>query len=100
MTKQRKLTMTDTTAVQVSILAQRYTLTCPAGKEANLRQAAENLDQILQDIKSSGRVMGLERMAVMAALNMSAELIDTQEQLINLETALEHLDKRVNDSLS
>ena len=44
--------------------------------------------------------MGLERMAVMAALNMSAELIDTQEQLINLETALEHLDKRVNDSLS
>jgi cell division protein ZapA len=65
-----------------------------------LRQAAENLDQILQDIKSSGRVMGLERMAVMAALNMSAELIDTQEQLINLETALEHLDKRVNDSLS
>jgi cell division protein ZapA (FtsZ GTPase activity inhibitor) len=39
-------------------------------------------------------------MAVMAALNMSAELIDTQEQLINLETALEHLDKRVNDSLS
>jgi|TARA_B110000967_G_scaffold90022_1_gene92645 cell division protein ZapA len=92
--------MTDTTAVQVSILTQRYTLTCPAGKEANLRQAAENLDQILQDIKSSGRVMGLERMAVMAALNMSAELIDTQEQLINLETALEHLDKRVNDSLS
>jgi len=92
--------MTDTTAVQVSILAQSYTLTCPAGKEVNLRQAAENLDQILQGIKSSGRVMGLERMAVMAALNMSAELIDTQEQLINLETALEHLDKRVNDSLS
>ena len=92
--------MTDTTAVQVSILAQSYTLTCPAGKEANLRQAAENLDQILQGIKSSGRVMGLERMAVMAALNMSAELIDTQEQLINLETALEHLDKKVNNSLS
>ena len=91
--------MTDATAVQVSILAQSYTLTCPAGKEANLRQAADNLDQKLQGIKASGRVMGLERMAVMAALNMSAELIDTQEQFTALETALGHLDKKVSDIL-
>jgi cell division protein ZapA len=91
--------MTDTQAVQVSILGQSYTLTCPAGKEVNLRQAASTLDQKLQAIKAGGRVMGLERMAVMAALNMSAELIETQEQLTTLETALEHLDKRVTDSL-
>ncbi|MFT7178938.1 MAG: cell division protein ZapA [Oceanospirillaceae bacterium] len=91
--------MTDTQAVQVSILGQSYTLTCPAGKEANLRQAASTLDQKLQAIKASGRVMGLERMAVMAALNMSAELIETQSQLTTLETALEHLDKRVTDNL-
>jgi cell division protein ZapA len=91
--------MTDTQAVQVSILGQSYTLTCPAGKEVNLRQAASTLDQKLQAIKAGGRVMGLERMAVMAALNMSAELIETQAQLTTLETALEHLDKRVTDSL-
>jgi cell division protein ZapA (FtsZ GTPase activity inhibitor) len=35
----------------------------------------------------------------MAALNMSAELIETQSQLTTLETALEHLDKRVTDNL-
>ena len=92
--------MTDATTVQVSILAQSYTLTCPAGKEATLRQAAQNLDQKLQSIKATGRVIGLERMAVMGALNMSAELIDTQEQLATLETALEHLDKTVSDSLT
>jgi cell division protein ZapA len=91
--------MTDTQAVQVSILGQSYTLTCPAGKEVNLRQAASTLDQKLQAIKAGGRVMGLERMAVMAALNMSAELIETQSQLTTLETALEHLDKRVTDNL-
>jgi len=44
--------------------------------------------------------MGLERMAVMAALNMSAELIDTQMQLETLETALAQLDKTVTDTLN
>ena len=44
--------------------------------------------------------MGLERMAVMAALNKSAELIDTQMQLETLETALAQLDKTVTGSLN
>ena len=92
--------MTDLEAVQVSILEQNYTLTCPVGKEASLRRAAETLDKTLQNIKASGRVMGLERMAVMAALNMSAELIDTQMQLETLETALAQLDKTVTDTLN
>ncbi|MDO7573784.1 MAG: cell division protein ZapA, partial [Oceanospirillaceae bacterium] len=61
---------------------------------------AETLDKTLQNIKASGRVMGLERMAVMAALNMSAELIDTQMQLKTLETALAQLDKTVTDTLN
>jgi cell division protein ZapA len=84
----------------VSILAQSYTLTCPAGKEENLRQAAHNLDQKLSSIKKGGRVIGLERMAVMAALNMSAELIEAKAQLETLETALEQLDERVSDGLN
>ena len=98
--------MTDSQAVQVSILEQSYTLICPTGKEANLRQAADQLDQKLRGIKAGGRVIGLERMAVMAALNMSAELLETQTQLTatqaqltTLETALEQLNKRVSDSL-
>ena len=88
--------MNEPQAVEVSILGQSYTLTCPSGKEDNLRQAAETLDQKMQAIKAGGRVMGLERMA---ALNMSAELIETQAQLATLETALEQLDKRVSDNL-
>ena len=99
LTKQRKHAMNEPQAVEVSILGQSYTLTCPSGKEGNLRQAAETLDQKMQAIKAGGRVMGLERMAVMAALNMSAELIETQAQLATLETALEQLDKRVSDNL-
>lgn len=92
--------MTEPAAVEVSILEQSYTLTCPAGKEAHLQQAADQLDHKLRLIKAGGRVMGLERMAVMAALNMSAELLDTQAQLSTLEMALEQLDKRVSADLT
>ncbi|HIG36275.1 MAG TPA: cell division protein ZapA [Oceanospirillaceae bacterium] len=87
--------MSKPQAVQVSILEQHYTLTCPAGKEAALKQAATNLDLKLRDIKASGRVMGLERMAVMAALNMSAELLDCKAQLQTLEIAMQQLDQRL-----
>lgn len=92
--------MSDLQAVQVSIFEQSYTLMCPRGKEANLRQAAQGLDQKLRDIKASGRVMGLERMAVMAALNMSAELLEVQSQLSTLETALQQLDEKVTEGLN
>ncbi|MDC9719500.1 MAG: cell division protein ZapA [Gammaproteobacteria bacterium] len=92
--------MSDLQAVQVSIFEQSYTLMCPPGKEANLRQAAQGLDQKLRDIKASGRVMGLERMAVMAALNMSAELLEVQSQLSTLETALQQLDEKVTEGLN
>ena len=92
--------MSELQTVQVSILSQKYTLTCPSGKETNLLRAATNLDEKLQNIKASGRVVGLERMAVMAALNSSAELIETQDQLATLETALEQLHEKITSSLS
>jgi len=91
--------MSNLLPVQVTILDQSYTLTCPAGKEANLRQAADTLDQKMRDIKASGRVIGLERMAVMAGLNMSAELLDCKAQLNTLETALSQLDERIISAL-
>ena len=40
-----------------------------------LTQAARYLDQHMRDIRSTGKVMGLERVAIMAALNISHELL-------------------------
>ena len=40
-----------------------------------LTQAARYLDQHMRDIRSTGKVMGLERVAIMAALNISHDLL-------------------------
>ncbi|MDP6968488.1 MAG: cell division protein ZapA [Gammaproteobacteria bacterium] len=91
--------MTDNVAVQITILEQNYTLTSPSGKEEQLRAAAQLLDTRLRAIKDSGRVTGLERMAVMAALNFSAEALQSQKDMQVLEAALQQLDTKVSQQL-
>lgn len=87
--------MSNNVAVQITILNQTYTLTSPAGKEEQLREAARLLDERLRSIKDSGRVVGLERMAVMAALNFSAEALQARTDLQLLEAAVGQLDEKV-----
>ena len=92
--------MSNNVAVQITILGQSYTLTSPAGKEDQLREAAQLLDNRLRTIKDSGRVVGLERMAVMAALNFSAEALQTRKDMATMELALGQLDAKVSHQLT
>ena len=61
--------------VIVKILDKEYQVACPPDEEAALTQAARYLDQHMRDIRSTGKVIGLERVAIMAALNISHELL-------------------------
>ena len=77
--------MSDTYAhVSIKILGKEYQVACPAEEKADLLASAELLNKKMQDIRSSGKVLGLDRVAVMAALNMANELIkrtDEDQQL-------------------
>ncbi len=66
--------------VAVTILGEEYLISCPPKEEAELKQSAELLDQRMREIRSSGKVMNNERIAVMAALNLSNELLHQQQQ--------------------
>ena len=62
---------------------------CPPDEEAGLTQAAQYLDQHMRDIRSTGRVIGLERVAIMAALNISNELLALKTGDNPIETSKE-----------
>lgn len=65
--------------VSVSILSKEYTIACaPAEREA-LNAAARHLDAKMREIQDTGRVIGAERCAVMAALNMAHELLESRK---------------------
>lgn len=65
--------MSNTT--KVNILDKEYLIGCPEEEQAALRQSANYLDQKMREIRASGKIHGLERIAVMAALNIAHEFL-------------------------
>jgi cell division protein ZapA len=61
--------------VSVRILEKEYQFTCPPDERAALLDSAEYLAGEMKKIRDSGKVIGLDRIAVMAALNMANELL-------------------------
>lgn len=61
--------------VSVRILDKDYQVACSAEEEAMLTMSARHLDSTMRSIRSSGKVIGSDRIAVMAALNVTNELL-------------------------
>jgi cell division protein ZapA len=61
--------------VSVRILDKEYQVACPASERTDLLDSAEILNAKMREIRDSGRVVGLDRIAVMAALNMANDLL-------------------------
>ena len=66
--------MSDIKRVYVTILDKDYQIACPPEEREALHDAAGELDQRMRAIRNTGSVIGLERIAVMAALNLCHEL--------------------------
>jgi cell division protein ZapA len=66
--------------VAVKILDKEYQVACPEDQEADLLVSSKYLDKQMRDIRDTGKVIGLERIAVMAALNISYELLQASQQ--------------------
>lgn len=67
--------MTDVAQVTIRILEKDYQISCPASERAALIDSAELLNARMREIRDTGKVIGLDRIAVMAALNMANELL-------------------------
>jgi cell division protein ZapA len=66
--------------VTIRILEKEYHVACPAEEKPDLLASAEMLNRKMREIRDSGKVVGLDRVAVMAALNLANELIKAQGQ--------------------
>ncbi len=66
--------------VSIRILEKEYQVACPADEKADLMASAELLNQKMREIRDSGKVIGLDRVAVMAALNMANELLQRTDE--------------------
>ncbi len=61
--------------LDVSILGREYRVACKESERDELMQAVQYLDRRMREIRDSGKIAGTERIAVMAALNITHELL-------------------------
>lgn len=73
------------TQVTVRILERDYQIGCPPEEREALLNAADYLSQQMTEVRDSGRVVGVERIAVMVALNIAHEFLGADHSRQNIE---------------
>ena len=87
------------TTVEVDILDKEYLVACPEDAREALERAARHLDSKMREIRSSGKVYGTERIAVMAALNITHELLQNSRMSDSAEKVLSEMDRKLDHAL-
>jgi cell division protein ZapA len=89
--------------VTVRILEKEYFVSCPQEERADLLDSAEYLNKKMREIRDTGKVVGADRIAVMAALNMANELLRLRKQESDLQGSVtgrvKHMRERVEGAL-
>jgi len=90
----------DGKGMQISIMGREFRVACEPGEQKSLQDAVDFLNRKMQEIKDQGKVSGLDRIAVMAALNISHELLTTRlgsfdvsefkRRMADIESTLDH----------
>ncbi|MDF1643406.1 MAG: cell division protein ZapA [Pseudomonadales bacterium] len=88
-----------TVTLSVNILDRDYQVSCPESQQQSLIQSARYLDGKMREIRSKGSVVGTDRIAVMAALNVSYELLDSTNRLKGIDEGGESLINKIDAAL-
>jgi cell division protein ZapA len=89
--------------VNIRILDKEYQVNCPPEEQGALLRSSQLLDERMRDIRKSGHVIGLERIAVMAALNLTYDLLLLETKATasdKISDDIERVDKKLNAALA
>ena len=70
--------MSSAKTIDVNIMGREFTVACTDEERPGLLEAVSYLDRKMHDIRDTGKVVGIDRIAIMAALNLSHELLHTK----------------------
>jgi cell division protein ZapA len=78
--------------VTVRILEREYRVMCTAEQRRDLMESALFLDQQMREIRDTGRISSMDKIAVMAALNLAEEVLKLRQQVLDRR---EKVDQRI-----
>ncbi|MDA7683625.1 cell division protein ZapA [bacterium] len=96
--------LNDAKSIQVKILDKEYNINCPPEEQEALLKSANYLDKNMRSIRDLGKITGTEKIAIMAALNITNDMlrknvmINESRQLTTLR--LQELEKKIDPLIS
>lgn len=97
--------MTDkiSDGITIHILDKEYMILCSEDERHDLQRSADYLDAKMREIRDSGKIIGTDRIAVMAALNISHELLaqdgSTSKTTPSVDTRIRSIQEKIDDAL-
>lgn len=85
--------------VSVSILDRDYQVSCLPEERDALMASARTLDETMRQIRATGKIVGLERIAVMAALNITHDALSNAGSLTSLQDDAQQEVDRLSDQV-
>jgi len=90
-------------SLQIRILDKEYQVNCQPHEREALERSAQLLNEKMEEIRCGSHIIGLERIAVMAALNLAHDLIRTEQSAQQNSLAsdlLQSMDSKLNSALA
>ncbi len=95
--------MSNALPINITIMDKEYKIACPSGEQTALLSSAEYLDGKMREVRDSGSIIGSERIAVITALNIAHELLNSsrqKEEISNyLPPRLKNLENKISEAL-
>ncbi len=89
--------------VTITILEKEYLISCREDERDQLHTAVAFLNDKMRELKNSGKVVGTERIAVMAALNLASELLarssESEELTDTVDSTIRRLSSKIDAAL-
>ncbi|GHA04002.1 cell division protein ZapA [Arenicella chitinivorans] len=88
--------------INISIMGRDFSVACPPEEQEDLLEAAQFLDKNMKEIQKTGKIIGAERCAIMAALNITNDLLKLQKSTAGqdkVQARLSSLQERIDEVL-
>jgi cell division protein ZapA len=90
-------------AIDIEILGRAFTVACSDEEREGLLHAVAYLDEKMRDIRDAGKIVAIERIAIMAALNITHEFLNTQSggiQVGEIKRRISNIEDQIDEALS
>ncbi|HEY9445958.1 MAG TPA: cell division protein ZapA [Burkholderiales bacterium] len=89
--------------LQITIMGREFRVACPEDEQKGLLEAVEYLNRKMQDVRDQGKVIGIERIAIMAALNIAHELLSTRVgggfDIAEIQRRMNHMEAAIDQAM-